>query len=57
MMWWHGGVGWGGWLVMTLLMIAFWGLVIYTGFVIFGRHQEDGSSGSPQDRDPLRHPR
>src|SRR5581483_538087 len=31
MMWWpdHGGWGWGGWLAMTLTMLAFWGLVAW----------------------------
>jgi putative membrane protein len=29
-MWWdHGGWGWGAWLVMTLGMLAFWGLVVW----------------------------
>ena len=25
---WNGGWGWGGWILMTLVMVAFWGLVI-----------------------------
>ncbi|MFF3906381.1 SHOCT domain-containing protein [Streptomyces sp. NPDC001848] len=25
---WYGGWGWGGWLLMTLIMILFWGLLI-----------------------------
>ena len=31
MMWWsgHWGWGWGAWLVMSLGMVAFWGLVIW----------------------------
>jgi putative membrane protein len=30
MMWWgHGDWGWGGWLVMSLTMIVFWGLIIW----------------------------
>ena len=29
MMWWSGHWGWGGWLVMSLGMVAFWGLVIW----------------------------
>jgi putative membrane protein len=32
MMWWHGGLGsamgWGGWVLMAVLMVAFWALVI-----------------------------
>ena len=26
--WYNGGPGWGGWIVMTLVMLAFWALVI-----------------------------
>lgn len=29
MMWWPNGWGWGGWLIMTLTMLAFWGLVAW----------------------------
>ena len=25
----YGGMGWGGWLVMTLAMVAFWALVVF----------------------------
>lgn len=25
---WNGGWGWGGWILMTLVMVVFWGLVI-----------------------------
>ena len=32
MMWWNDGMGyamgWGGWVLMTVVMVAFWGLVI-----------------------------
>ncbi len=33
---WHGNVGWGDWLVMTLGMLVFWGLAIW-GVVYFMR--------------------
>lgn len=33
MMWWDGGPGWGGWLVMTLIMVIFGGAVIFAGIV------------------------
>jgi len=29
MMWWPDGWGWGGWLAMTLTMLAFWGFVAW----------------------------
>ena len=28
MMDWYGGVGWGGWLLMSLMMLAFWTLIV-----------------------------
>lgn len=28
MMWYDGGWGWGGWFVMAVMMVLFWGLVI-----------------------------
>lgn len=36
MMWWYGN-GWGGWLVMVLMTVAFWGLLI-TGVVALVRY-------------------
>jgi putative membrane protein len=37
MMGWYGdgAWGWGGWLVMTLTMVAFWGLVVWALVAIF----------------------
>ena len=42
--WYHNGVGWGGWLLMTLMMLAFWALVIFAVVAIFrgiGQTNED----------------
>lgn len=36
MWWWHGDWSWGAWLVMTLAMVLFWGLVIW-GIVTVAR--------------------
>ena len=33
--WFHGGMGWGGWLVMALSMAAFWALVAFAVVAIF----------------------
>lgn len=27
--WYNDGIGWGGWIAMTLMMVLFWGLVIF----------------------------
>jgi len=50
---WNGG-GWGGWILMTLVMVAFWGLVI-TAVVLAirylagggSRHNRDGGGPAP----------
>ena len=35
MMWYDGnGWGWGGWVVMALMMIVFWAVVIAAGFAV-----------------------
>lgn len=43
MWWWHDHWGWGGWLVMTVSMFVFWGLVVW-GVVALVH-----SSGSPRE--------
>lgn len=47
MMGWYGdgNWGWAGWLVMTLMMVAFWGLVVWGLVAIFR-----GTTGSEGDR-------
>ncbi|MGN6333890.1 MAG: SHOCT domain-containing protein [Motilibacteraceae bacterium] len=35
MMDWYGGLGWGGWVWMTLMMLAFWSLLIGGGFLLY----------------------
>jgi putative membrane protein len=40
---WNGGWGWGGWILMTLVMVAFWGLVI-TAVVLAVRYLAGGGS-------------
>jgi putative membrane protein len=36
MMGWYGdGPGWAGWIVMTLMMLVFWGLLIFGGIAIY----------------------
>lgn len=49
--WYHDGMGWGGWLVMLLGMVAFWGLVVWAVVVLFrDTHSEDAR---PTHHDPL----
>lgn len=35
MNWYHDGLGWGGWLVMAMAMIAFWALVVVAVVTLF----------------------
>lgn len=34
-MMWYGGFGWGGWLLTSLVMVLFWGLVIFGGIAVW----------------------
>lgn len=33
--WYHDGFGWGGWLLMMMAMVAFWGLVVAAVITLF----------------------
>lgn len=35
MNWYHEGLGWGGWLLMTVCMVAFWSLVVFAVVTLF----------------------
>jgi putative membrane protein len=48
--WYHDGSGWGGWLVMTIAMVAFWGLLVWAIIALFRSSQPDSSHrSSPPD--------
>jgi putative membrane protein len=52
MMWWYDdGTGWAGWLMMTVVMVAFWAAVIFAVVAIF-RGTGESRGPSPQS-DPL----
>lgn len=50
--WYHEGVGWGGWIVMTLAMVTFWALVIVAVVAIF-RGTKTSSGAGPTSKEPL----
>ncbi len=52
MMWWNDGMGWGGWAAMIVLMVAFWGLVIFGLVAVFGRTGD----GKAETRTPVQDP-
>lgn len=50
----YGGPGWGGWLAMALVMLAFWALVVFAVAALFrGIGKNSGSDRRPAVRDPL----
>ena len=49
--WYHDGVGWGGWILMTLAMVVFWALVVFAVLALF-RGSRDPAEPSPDHRDP-----
>ena len=50
--WYHDGAGWGGWLVMTIAMLAFWALVVVAVVVLFRGSKSSGQESSPH-QDPM----
>ena len=53
MMWyWHGDIGWGSWLLMSIPMLAFWGLVIW---FLLAAVRSDSSASTRDPEDVLKH--
>lgn len=50
--WYHDGMGWGGWLVMAVGMVAFWALVVWAVVAIF-RSTQSAAGGESAHREPL----
>ena len=47
--WYHDGVGWGGWIMMALAMVAFWGVVVFIVVALF-RGTASGRTDGPVPR-------
>ncbi|MGV9562642.1 SHOCT domain-containing protein [Streptomyces sp. NPDC003480] len=52
MMWYDGGWGWGGWIVMTVFMVLFWavlivGLIALVRYLAGARHHQQPGSPPP----------
>jgi putative membrane protein len=43
--WYHGGMGWVGWTVMTLLMLVFWVAVVFGAVALARSVRRGGSAG------------
>jgi putative membrane protein len=52
--WYQDGMGWGGWIVMSLVMVAFWALVVFAVVAIFrGTSASSRPADQPTNRDPM----
>jgi putative membrane protein len=51
--WYQDGIGWGGWIVMSLVMVAFWALVILALVAIFRGSRDTGTTTGASRRDPM----
>ena len=51
--WYHDGMGWSGWIVMTLAMVAFWALVVFAVVALFRGGQRSADS-TPDRGDPMK---
>ena len=50
--WYHDGGGWGGWILMSLAMVAFWALVVFAVLAIF-RGDQPSDDATPDHRAPM----
>lgn len=48
----YGGMGWGGWLVMAVFMVAFWGLVVYAIVALFRGNTSNPRPDTGRPADP-----
>jgi putative membrane protein len=51
-MWWHDGMGWGGWILMTMTMAASWSLVVFGLIALFRGYPDTRANPGAGDRDP-----
>lgn len=53
-MMWDGGWTWGGWVLMSVMMIGFWALIVWAVLAFVGsfRDREPHESRRPRDLDP-----
>lgn len=54
-MMWSNGMGWGGWLLMSVTTVAFWALVVFGVVALFRGTRDSGSPPRPRDEDSAQH--
>jgi putative membrane protein len=47
--WYDNGMGWGGWLLMTLAMVAFWALVVFVVVALFRSDASGAVRRTPEE--------
>lgn len=48
--WYANGMGWGGWVAMSLVMVLFWALVVFAVVALFrGAGRKDDGPGAERD--------
>lgn len=50
-MMWSEGMGWGGWLLMSLTTVGFWALVVFGIVALFRGTREGGPPGPSRESD------
>lgn len=50
-MMWSNGMGWGGWLLMSLTTVSFWALVVFGIVALFRGTRESGTPGPSRESD------
>jgi len=54
-MWWYdGGPGWLGWMLMTVMMLAFWALLVVGGVAVYRLLRDGDERSRGQRNDPAR---
>jgi putative membrane protein len=48
------GIGWGGWLVMVVMMAVFWGALAWVVVTLIGRNRSSSQPPASAGSDPMR---
>ena len=54
-MMWSNGMGWGGWLLMSVTTVAFWALVVFGIVALFRGTRDSGPRSPRRDEDSAQH--
>lgn len=54
-MMWNNGMGWGGWLLMSVTTVAFWAMVVFGIVALFRGTRDSGPQSPRRDEDSAQH--